>query len=267
MSAAYKISSLAVGEPEVRPTSDTYPVDLFLQQSDRVSEDLPFGSRGGIAVRHHFPVDGEYTIKVVLQRNSRGYARGLFESHQVDFRLDGARVNFVTIGGGKDMAIPGPAFAQAGTLGNETAELYMLTDVDAHLEARFFAKAGSRVVGVTFVKQDLIPEGPARPPMTEVDKVQFKGGEPYIDHIEVSGPFNVKGVPDTASHAKILTCRPEKPSHATPRARKILSTLARRVSRRPATDQDIQAARPRLQDGGQGMRHGVHDAGGGALGH
>src|SRR5262249_1783648 len=103
MSAAYKISSLAVGEPEVRPTSDTYPVDLFLQQNDRMSEDLPFGSRGGIAVQHHFPVDGEYTIKVVLQRNSRGYARGLFESHQVDFRVDGERVNFVTIGGGKEM--------------------------------------------------------------------------------------------------------------------------------------------------------------------
>src|SRR5262245_47146179 len=97
MSAGKEISSLAVGEPEVRPTSDTYPVDLFLEQGDRMSEDLPFGSRGGVAVRHHFPVDGEYTIKVVLQRNSRGYVRGLYEPHRIDFRVDGALVKSTKI--------------------------------------------------------------------------------------------------------------------------------------------------------------------------
>ena len=241
LSAAYKIGSLAVGEPEVRPGSETYPVDLFLLQEDRMSDDLPFGSRGGIAVRHHFPVDGEYTVKATLQRNSRGYARGLFEPHQVDFRLDGERIKRETIGGAPKMAIPGPPFAQAGTLGNEEAELYMLTDVDARLEARFFAEAGSRVVSVTFLNENLVPEGPLRPPMTEVDRVQYKGGDPAVDHIEITGPFNVTGVSETPSHQKIFACRPTRTEEERSCARTILAPLARRAYRRPVTDQDVEA--------------------------
>ena len=246
MSAAREISSLAVGETDVRPASETYPVDLFLLQSDRMSEDLPFGSRGGTAVRHHFPVDGEYSVKVVLQRNSRGYVRGLYEPHQLDFRLDGARVKVVTIGGGETMAIPGPPFAQAGTLGNEEAELYMLTDVDAELEARFFAKAGSRVVGVSFLRMNLVPEGPIRPVMTEVDRVQYKGGEPAVDHIEVAGPFKVAGVGDTPSRQKVFACRPTRAQEEAACARTILTSLARRAYRRPVTDRDTPGAARRV---------------------
>jgi hypothetical protein len=173
MSAARKISVLAVGDSEIRPSSQTYPVDLFLVQEERMSEDLPFGSRGGIAIRHYFPVDGEYVVKATLQRNSRGYVRGLFESHQLDFRLDGARIELITIGGGLHMAIPGPPFSQANSLGDEESDVYQLTEVDANLEARFLAQAGSRVIGVTFLNQNLIPEGPLRSRMTEVDKVPF----------------------------------------------------------------------------------------------
>jgi hypothetical protein len=150
------------------------------------------------------------------------------------------------------MAIPGPAFAQAGTLGNEEAELYQLTDVDAHLEARFFAKAGSRVVGVTFLNQNLVPEGPQRAPMTEVDKVQFKGGEPAVDHIEVSGPFKVTGVGDATSRAKIFVCNPARPAEETACARKILSTLARRAYRRPVLDKDIRALMDVYEAGREG---------------
>jgi hypothetical protein len=264
MSAAREISSLAVGETEVRPASETYPVDLFLLQEDRMSEDLPFGSRGGIAVRHHFPVDGEYSIKVVLQRNSRGYVRGLYEPHQLDFRLDGARVHLATIGGGDSMAIPGPPFAQAGTLGNEEAELYMLTDVDQHLEARFFAKAGSRIVGVSFLRHNLVPEGPLRPQMTEVDRVQYKGGEPAVDHIEVAGPFKVAGVGDTPSRQKVFVCRPTRADEESACAGRILTSLARRAYRRPLAEKDAQALLAVYQgaraDGGDfdaGIRAGI----------
>ena len=240
MSAAYKIADLAVGETEVRPGSEAYPVDLFLQQDERMSPDLPFGSRGGIVVRHHFPVDGEYTVKVTLQRNSRGYVRGLFEAHQLDFRVDGARVGQVTIGGGPKMAVPGPPFSQAGTLGEEESDLYQLTDVDAHLEARFTAKAGSRLVGVTFMDENLVPEGVLRPKMTEVDKVQNKGGQPAVEHVEIAGPFNVTGVTDTESHKKIFVCRPANPREEEPCAQKILTGLARRAYRRPLTVREAQ---------------------------
>ena len=240
MSAAYKIADLAVGETAVKPSSEAYPVDLFLQQDERMSPDLPFGSRGGTVVRHHFPVDGEYTVKVTLQRNSRGYVRGLFEAHQLEFRVDGARVGQVTIGGGPKMAVPGPPFSQAGTLGEEESDLYQLTDVDAHLEARFTAKAGSRLVGVTFIDEDLVPEGVLRPKMTEVDKVQNKGGLPAVEHIEVAGPFNPTGVTDTDSHKKIFVCRPASPREEEPCAQKILTSLARRAYRRSLTVRETQ---------------------------
>src|SRR5262245_55123358 len=56
--AADKISSLAVGNPRMRPDVMTYTVPKGLRQDDtRVSDGLPVGSRGGTAVRHLFPVD------------------------------------------------------------------------------------------------------------------------------------------------------------------------------------------------------------------
>ncbi len=240
MSAAFKISSLAVGEPDAGPASVTYPVDLFLLQEDRMSEDLPFGSRGGIAVRHHFPLDGEYTIKATLQRNSRGYIRGLFESHQLDFRLDGERIKRVTVGGGPKMIVGGPPFSPASYLGNEESEHYQLTEVEALLEARFFAKAGSRLVGASFLHENLVPEGVLRPRMTEVDRVQFKGGDPAIEHIEIAGPFSVTGVGDTPSRQKVFVCRPARAEEEEACATKIFAGLARRAYRRPVTQKDVQ---------------------------
>ena len=70
LSVAREVTRLAVGIPNA-PTVDTVEIPLHVVQDDRQSEDLPLGSRGGIAVRHHFPVDGEYFIKVRLQRRIR----------------------------------------------------------------------------------------------------------------------------------------------------------------------------------------------------
>ena len=260
ISAARKISSLAVGEPEIRPSSETYPVDLFLLQEDRMGEDLPFGSRGGIAVRHYFPLDGEYTVKATLQRNSRGYVRGLFESHQLDFRLDGARLRLATVGGGPMMAVPGPPFSQAGTLGDEESDIYQLTEVDAHLEARFLAGAGSRVVGVSFLHENLMPEGALRPRMIELDRVQYKGGQPAIDSIEIAGPFGVTGVGDTPSRQKVFVCRPTRLEDEAPCARRIFAMLARRAYRRPVTEKDLQAplgAYASVRGEGEGFEAGI----------
>jgi hypothetical protein len=240
MSAAYKISGLAVGEPEAGPASVTYPVDLFLLQEDRMSEELPFGSRGGIAVRHHFPLDGEYTIKATLQRNSRGYIRGLFEPHQLDFRLDGERITRVTVGGGPKMIVGGPPFSPASYLGNEESEHYQLTEVEALLEARFRAKAGSRLISASFLHENLVPEGVFRPRMTEADRVQFKGGDPAIEHIEITGPLAVTGIGQTSSREKVFVCRPTRAEEDEACATKIFAGLARRAFRRPVTQKDVQ---------------------------
>jgi hypothetical protein len=242
VTVAHQISGLAVGE-EAAPSSETYKVDPFLVQEERMSEDLPFGSRGGIAIRHHFPVDGEYTVKVILQRNSRSYVRGLFEPHQLDIRVDGQRVQLFTVGGGEKMAIPGPPFVRASALGDQKSELYQISEVDKNLEASFFAKAGRRTIAVTFLHENLIPEYPIFRPRigTEIDRVQWRGGNPAIHEVEIRGPHRVAGKGETASRRRIFVCQPAGPAEEKPCAARILSELAGRAYRRPVTEDDVRA--------------------------
>ena len=65
LAAARRISRLAVGDPTIGPgfTSKAYVVPIGMAQNERMSEDLPFGSRAGLAARHRFPLDGEYVIR------------------------------------------------------------------------------------------------------------------------------------------------------------------------------------------------------------
>ena len=89
VTATHKVARLAVADRTTRPVVHTYNVPKLFFQDDRVHEDLPFGSRGGIAIRHYFPVDGEYTAKIRLLRNYNDYIKGIAEPHQLEVRLDG----------------------------------------------------------------------------------------------------------------------------------------------------------------------------------
>ncbi len=241
MSAARRIGRLAVGDPKSRPLSEKYELSKFLTQDDRMSDDLPFGSRGGIAIRHYFPADGEYTIRVLLQRNSRDYIRGLAEPHPLDFRLDGERIKLLTVGGGDELkGEPGPMFSQAGKIGDPASETYEHGGAEERLVVRFAAKAGQRLVAVTFLNKNAVPEGIFQPPLTQFQLVQYKGGNPSIDNVVISGPYDVTGVADTPGRQKIFVCHPTRAPDQEPCARKILSTLARRAYRRPVTDKDVR---------------------------
>ena len=79
--------------------SRRFEIPLHVMQDDRQSEDLPLGSRGGIAIRHDFPVDGEYLIKVRLQRQYQDYLKGMGWPQQLDVRLDGKLLKRFTVGG------------------------------------------------------------------------------------------------------------------------------------------------------------------------
>ena len=250
VAAAAKVSRLAVGDPSVRPFTESYDVSRRLVQDDRVSDDLPFGSRGGIAIRHNFPLDGEYEIKVRLQRNNDNYIRGLDEPHQLDVRLDGARIRLFTIGGEhKGRSGPIYSFINPDYKGDPEQEKYEFT-ADAALEVRFPARAGTRLVEVAFLKENLEPEGVRMPLQFYDDMLAYKGGDPGVDSVAITGPFNAKGLGDTPSRRKIFLCRPAPskngPGEPSPRnddeacARKILTTLARRAYRRPVTVADIE---------------------------
>ena len=96
LSAARKISRLAVGDPTLHPAAATYTTSPLAVQSGRMSEELPFGSGGGLAIRHRFPLDGEYVLTISLQRRRTGQPR------QLDVRLDGKRLRLIR------MEVPGP---------------------------------------------------------------------------------------------------------------------------------------------------------------
>ena len=101
LSAARNISRLAVGSSAISPAIETYLVPTVLTQNDHI-EGLPLGTRGGLAVRHQFPLDGEYVIQVRLLRTVVDTIRGLAEPHQIEVSVDGERVDLFTIGGESD---------------------------------------------------------------------------------------------------------------------------------------------------------------------
>ena len=260
MAAAGKISRLAVGEPEVLPVFETYNIPKYYVQEDRMNEDLPLGSRGGIAVLHHFRLDGEYIIQVRLEKNSRDYIRGLDEPHHLDVRLDGVRVKRFTIGGEKHGRSAG-IFSSAA-MGDPKQETYERT-ADEILEVRFPATAGPRMVGVAFIMETSVPEGPRLPRMTQYDWLQYKGGAPGVATISIGGPYNAKGMTETPSRRKIFVCRPDTVEQEEPCAREILSTLARRAYRRPLRDKDIETLLGFYKTGvnkGGGFEEGIRRA-------
>ena len=97
MSAARRVVRLAIGDPTMLPAAETYEVSRFLAQHSRMSDDLPFGSRGGFAVSHYFPLDGEYLLKVRLLRSGKDDIIGLDRPQQLDLRVDGERVKLFPV--------------------------------------------------------------------------------------------------------------------------------------------------------------------------
>ena len=162
LSVARQVTRLATGLPPTSPGLETYEIPLHVVQDDRQSEDLPFGSRGGIAIRHTFPVDGEYRIKVRLRRQYQDYLMGMGWPQQLDVRLDGKLLKRFTVGGGAKGRPAAASYAgdgEPGFAGDPEWETYMQTGGDAGLEIRVPVEAGPRIVGVSFVRELWEPEG------------------------------------------------------------------------------------------------------------
>ena len=166
LSAARQVTRLATGLPRARPALDTFEIPLHVVQEDRQDDDLPFGSRGGIAIHYEFPVDGEYLIKVRLRRQYQDYLMGMGWPQQLDVRLDGKLLKRFTVGGtapGTPAAASYAGDGEPGFAGAPEWETYMQLTGDAGLEVRVPVSAGPRVVGVSFVRELWEPEGLPQP--------------------------------------------------------------------------------------------------------
>ena len=243
LSAARKTARLAVGEAPLGPVGETYPVSILLVQNDRMGDDLPFGSRGGIGIRHYFPVDGEYDLAIELHRNYVNYVRGLGSRHELEVRLDGELVRTFTFGGEEPDVLQAPASYAGNQFGDPAWEEYMLF-ADANLRVRFPAGAGPHVVGVSFVRKFTEPEGVVQPRQSVFAAAvnEMRDGDAAIEHVAITGPFVSGGPGDTPSRRAVFTCQPASDASSDEEAcaREILSSLARRAYRRPIEAADLR---------------------------
>ena len=246
LSVARQVTRLAVGLPPSNPPVESFDIPLHIVQDDRQSEDLPFGSRGGIAVHHTFPVNGEYLIKVRLRRQYQDYIMGMGWPQKLDVRLDGKLLKRFTVGGGAKGRPAAASYAgdgEPGFAGDPEWEIYMQTTGDAGLEVRLPIDAGPHIVGVSFVRELWEPEGLPQP--LQRGRV-ITNDQIYMDYasvgsVEIGGPYQVqRAAVDTPSRRALFVCQPKSPSEERACATKIISRTARLAYRRPVTKADLQ---------------------------
>ena len=262
LSAARRISRLAVGIPPIGPTVATYRVHPGLVQDDRQDDRLSFGSRGGIAIPHYFPVDGEYSIRVRLHRNFSDYILGFSAPQELDVRVDGALVERFTVGDADSVGQMAPLSFSGNIAGAPEWEYYMNTG-DAGLEVRFPARAGKRLVGVSFVRRFSETEGALQPRNRGYGRfVDERYDESAaVEQVAIGGPYAVEGPGDTPSRREIFVCRPAAAATADEEAAcagRILARLARRAYRRPVDGGEVETL---LDFFRAGRRDGDFDAG------
>jgi hypothetical protein len=236
MTAATKVSRLAVGTLENRPTIQSYKVPNATRQRARMGENLPFATHGGLAVRHTFSLDGDYVFKLQLQRSDIGETiQGNIaeREYEIELRIDHALVKRLSVGGrfkgrvkidltGAGISVPeDDVMHQQVALYNQTA--------DKDLEVRVPVKAGTRLVSAAFT--DVAPSAS----LGEGDNTVAG-----LAILEVRGPYEGAIPNETPSRQRIFLCRPSGSQDETPCASKIVGALARRAYRRPVTDADLQ---------------------------
>jgi hypothetical protein len=98
ISAAQKISRLAVGSAQSSVQSDTVSVAADLTQEDQLAG-MPMGTRGGLSTLHTFAQDGDYDIQIMLARNLEGVVSGLRDrrTHQLLVLVDREPVKTFTV--------------------------------------------------------------------------------------------------------------------------------------------------------------------------
>lgn len=220
LTAAQKVSRLAVGSPGRSPGGETVRIRADVTQEGHV-EGLPLGTRGGARVPYNFPRDGEYEIRLRLARDRNEHVEGLSEPGGVEVLVDREPRASFTVEPPKDET------------GHQTA--------DAHLAARVRVKAGPHEVGVAFVKQpSSLAETKRQPYQARYNMHRHPRLTPALYQVSITGPFGPAGHGDTPSRRRLFVRTPNGPGDEDACAREVLSALTRRAYRRPVTGADLR---------------------------
>ena len=258
VTTARKISRLAVGSPVIPTVTTTYKTPEDLTQDYHLRE-LPLGTRGGIRVAEHFPVDAEYEIRVRLRRTAGGTIRGIGEEHHLELTLDGERIGLFPVGS-EDAYRPTVINEQ-----NPGQTVSPAFTADEGMRVRLPIPAGRHEIVAAFVgKPTVLSEETSKPFLRSYVSSNSRRGLPDVDSVLIAGPFDPRRPDDTPSRQRIFTCRPEMsdegasdeatsddavsgdaalddagPGDAAPCARSILSRLGRQAYRRPLEAPEI----------------------------
>jgi hypothetical protein len=248
VAAAAKISRLAVGERDAAPNQVTYTVRGDLSQN-RTLEGQPLGTRGGTTVKHNFPADGDYQIKLSLLKLSFGQVFGEgAEGEELEVTLNGTRVRlfkldevpmfFMRQSPGSHPEKPKPT---------DPIEERVKMTPDIRLEFTLKVKAGPQTIGVAFLNKNYTAnEDLVRRPVSSTYDV-FIGMQygystaPHLSRVVITGPYNPTGISDTPSRQRLFVCKPKTAADEPACARQIIASLARRAYRRPVNDTDVDA--------------------------
>ncbi len=234
-----RVSRLALAMPPSGPDIETFKMSKLSTQ-DGQGEGLPFGSRGGGAIRYNFPADGKYVVKLLLKRQLYDYIIGLNEPEQIDLRIDGESVKTFKVGG-EDHGLTAPDSYGGEIFGDPDWEHWVI-HADDNFEVRLDVKAGPHVVDVSFAGRHGLAEDPTlRAKRTGGNLTRDETLPQAIDSVVISGPYGATaGGADTPSLRKIMLCRPATGADETPCAKLIISALARQAYRRPVADKEVE---------------------------
>ena len=220
--AAGRISRMAVGDPSVTPSTVTFHVPRVINQIRHI-EGTPFGTRGGMAVVHNFPADGEYTIRLFFYNDLCGplFGKNQGKAEQIEVAVNGERVALMPIN---------PNFVLTDFLQTPPIKI----------------KAGPQKISASFIQraegpfEDVV--SPFEQTLVDLTRADLPGmtSLPHLREMNITGPKNVTGISETPSRHKIFACRPAAGADEIPCAKKIIAALARQAYRRPVADADTE---------------------------
>ena len=213
VSVARMVSRAAVGDTSVKPESNVFaPHKEQGARNNRASDDLPFDSSGGLSVDYHFPVDGQYVIKVKLPPVVQGFDAPsqvpIYLEMKIPVKAGSHRVGATFLA---ENFVP-----EALGTGAKRAPVVPDVPVTAQLDVRL---DGERL---------------------KLYDVEHMGDHAQLLSVTIAGPYDTAGPGDTPSRQKIFICKPAAAGQETGCAHTILTSLAHRAYRRPVTDADVK---------------------------